>query len=92
MDLVTNKLLVPFTKFRPAKRIKQHGFTLIALLILSSMASVVVLNSLKDNAVQERLSGNFQKQLFARLMAEKGAFKTYDTLVNNLEENPDATM
>ena len=92
MDLVTNKLLVPFTKFRPAKRIKQHGFTLIALLILSSMASVVVLNSLKDNAVQERLSGNFQKQLFARLMAEKGAFKTYDTLVNNLEENPDATL
>ncbi len=38
---------------------KQHGFTLITVLILTSMASIVVLNSLRENIVQERMSGNF---------------------------------
>ena len=70
----------------------QKGFTLITLLILSTMASVIVLNSLKDNVVQERLSGNYQKQVKARLAAEKGIFDTYLTLSANLLKNPDATL
>ncbi|MCQ8878941.1 hypothetical protein NQT69_13090 [Pseudoalteromonas shioyasakiensis] len=53
---------------------KQQGFTLITVLILTSMASVVVLNSLRDNLVQERLTGNFQKKINSRLLAEKGVF------------------
>ena len=51
---------------------KQHGFTLITVLILTSMASIVVLNSLRENIVQERMSGNFQKKMNSRLLAEKG--------------------
>ncbi|MGS0498845.1 pilus assembly PilX family protein [Pseudoalteromonas mariniglutinosa] len=54
---------------------KQHGFTLITVLILTSMASIVVLNSLRENIVQERMSGNFQKKMNSRLLAEKGVFE-----------------
>ena len=61
-------------------------------MINSKTKTFFVLNSLKDNTVQERLSGNFQKELFARLMAEKGIFTTYNTLVDNLADNPDATL
>ena len=45
---------------------KQNGFTLITVLILTSMASIVVLSSLRENVVQERLSGNFQKKFNSR--------------------------
>ncbi len=44
-------------------RHKQQGFTLVTILILSSLSSILVLNSLKDNVNQERLSSNFQKNL-----------------------------
>ena len=54
---------------------KQRGFTLITVLILTSMASIVVLNSLRENLVQERLTGNFQKKINSRLLAEKGVFE-----------------
>ncbi|MGO2128720.1 MAG: pilus assembly PilX family protein [Pseudoalteromonas prydzensis] len=54
---------------------KQCGFTLVTVLILTSMASIVVLNSLRENIVQERMSGNFQKKMNSRLLAEKGVFE-----------------
>ncbi len=54
---------------------KQAGFTLFTVLILTSMASIVVLSSLRETIVQERLSGNFQKKLNSRLLAEKGVFE-----------------
>ena len=54
----------------------QSGFTLVIVLILSGLASILVLNSLKDNVNQERLSGNFQKQLNARLASEQGIFNS----------------
>ncbi|MEI8669408.1 pilus assembly PilX N-terminal domain-containing protein [Pseudoalteromonas sp. B131b] len=37
------------------------GFTLVTVLILTSMASIVVLSTIRDSVIQERLSGNFQK-------------------------------
>ena len=54
---------------------KQSGFTLVTVLILTSMASIVVLNSLRENIIQERMSGNFQKKINSRLLAEKGVFE-----------------
>jgi len=70
----------------------QQGFTLVTVLILSMMAGVVVLNSLKDSVVQERLSGNFQKKMNARLISEKGIFDTYNALENELAANPNLTI
>lgn len=70
----------------------QQGFTLVTVLIMSMMASVLVLNSLKDNVAQERLSGNFQKKMNARLVAEKGVFDTYNYLNAQLAANPNQTL
>ncbi|GIU49996.1 hypothetical protein TUM4438_34790 [Shewanella sairae] len=70
----------------------QQGFTLVTVLIMSMMAGVLVLNSLKDNVAQERLSGNFQKKMNARLVAEKGVFDTYNYLNAQLAANPNQTL
>lgn len=51
---------------------QQQGFTLVKVMLLGGMASVVVFASLKEGVVQERLSGNFQKDINARLVAEQG--------------------
>ncbi|NMR27554.1 hypothetical protein HH219_18770 [Pseudoalteromonas sp. NEC-BIFX-2020_015] len=66
---------------------KQQGFTLITVLILTSMASIVVLNSLRENIVQERMSGNFQKKMNSRLLAEKGVFEEARLMQQALDNN-----
>ncbi|ESP91908.1 MULTISPECIES: DUF7305 domain-containing protein [Pseudoalteromonas] len=71
---------------------RQSGFTLIKVMLLSTMASVVVFTSMKDTLVQERLSGNFQKDLNARLQAEKGVFASADGLNDYVSQNEGATM
>jgi len=65
----------------------QGGFTIITVILLILMASIIVIHSLKDNIVQERLSGNFQKKINARLLSEKGIFDAYDTLTKLLTED-----
>ncbi|WP_372761662.1 polymer-forming cytoskeletal protein [Pseudoalteromonas sp.] len=64
------------------------GFTLVIVLILTSIASIVVLSSLKDTVFQERLSGNFQKKLNARLMSDKGVFASMEQLQQTVEGDP----
>ncbi|TQF72910.1 DUF7305 domain-containing protein [Pseudoalteromonas luteoviolacea] len=71
--------------------VRQSGFTLVKVMLLSTMASVVVFTSMKDTLVQERLSGNFQKDLNARLQAEKGVFASADDLNDYIANNSDAT-
>lgn len=68
------------------------GFTLVTVLILTSMASLVVLNSLRDTIVQERLSGNFQKKINARLLSEKGVYTNMAALNQQLSENPEQSL
>ncbi|MBH0055673.1 hypothetical protein I6F65_01760 [Pseudoalteromonas sp. SWXJZ94C] len=64
------------------------GFTLVTVLILTSMASIVVLSTLRDSVIQERLSGNFQKKLNARLMSEKGVFSSMEKLEAGMLADP----
>ncbi|AOT06679.1 pilus assembly PilX N-terminal domain-containing protein [Pseudoalteromonas luteoviolacea] len=72
---------------------RQSGFTLIKVMLLSTMASVVVFTSMKDTLVQERLSGNFQKDLNARLQAEKGVFASADEITHYMTvTNKSATL
>ena len=71
---------------------KQQGFTIVVVLLLSMMASVVVISSLKDTTMQERLSGNFEKQTNARLAAESGLFSTHTYLEGQLAELPTSTI
>ena len=56
------------------------------------MATLVVLSTLRDSVIQERLSGNFQKKLNARLMAEKGVFASLEKMSEDLANNPTSTL
>ncbi|MEJ6475637.1 DUF7305 domain-containing protein [Pseudoalteromonas piscicida] len=67
---------------------QQQGFTLVKVMLLGGMASVVVFASLKEGVVQERLSGNFQKDINARLVAEQGIRDYRQKLQQSLENNP----
>jgi cytoskeletal protein CcmA (bactofilin family) len=80
----SNKMLLGFKQ--------QQGFTLVTVLILSSLASILVLNSLQDNVNQERLSGNYQKKTNARLMSERGVFATMQAAQAFLLANPNSTI
>jgi len=75
-------------------RNNQNGFTLVTVLILSSLASILVLTSLKDNITQERLSGNYQKKVNARLVSERGVIESINAAKAYLaiEENKNATI
>lgn len=73
-------------------KIRESGFTLISVMILTSMVGLVVLNSLRDNFIQERLTGNYQKKLNARLVSEKGIFDTYKKVLDELKNKPKSTL
>lgn len=70
----------------------QQGMSLVTVMLLSSLAGILVLGSLRDNIIQERLSGNFQKKMNAQLVAERGIFETHAALLASLQDNPDATL
>ncbi len=70
----------------------QQGMSLVTVMLLSSLAGILVLGSLRDNIIQERLSGNFQKKMNAQLVAERGIFETHAALLALLQDNPDATL
>lgn len=62
---------------------RQRGYVLVTVLILAMVASMVAFVSIRENQLQERMSGNQQKMINARLAAEKGVYDTI-SLVNNL--------
>ncbi len=70
----------------------QRGFTFITVLILTSMISVIVLSTMRDNFIQERLTGNYQKKMNARLVSEKGIFDTHARVLQEMAENPSSTL
>lgn len=73
---------------RPALSNKEHGAVLLIVLVFSLLASLLVVTSLRDNLVQERLSGNFQKQVNAQLLAEQGMHESYNQLKTQLQRAP----
>lgn len=79
-------------KLRPAIGNKEHGAVLLIVLVFSLLASLLVVTSLRDNLVQERLSGNFQKQINAQLLAEQGMHESYNQLKNQLKQTPNQSL
>lgn len=71
---------------------KSSGFTLVIVLIITSIASVVVLSTLRDSVNLERLSGNFQKKLNAKLMSEKGIFTSMEQLQASVLDDPTISL
>lgn len=70
----------------------QKGFSMVTVLVLTTLASVVVFTSLKDTVVQERLGGNYQKAVNARMLSERAAFDQMNAIRNELVQNPTATI
>lgn len=70
---------------------RQNGAVLLIVLVFSLLASLLVMTSMRDNLVQERLSGNFQKQVNAQLTAEQGMHESYNRLKSTLVQTPQST-
>lgn len=71
---------------------QQKGFSLVVVLALTTLASVVVFASLRDTVIQERLGGNFQKSLNARMASERAAFSQIDAIKAELAANPTSSI
>ena len=63
---------------------RQRGYVLVTVLILAMVASMVAFVSIRENQLQERMSGNQQKMINARLAAEKGIYETIALIKNQL--------
>ena len=64
----------------------RRGYVLVSVLVLSLVASMVVFVSIRENQLQERMSGNQQKMINARLLAEKGVYESIALLRNGLTQ------
>lgn len=56
----------------------RRGYVLVSVLVLALVASMVVFVSIRENQLQERMSGNQQKMVNARLAAERGIAAALD--------------
>ncbi|MBT1443800.1 hypothetical protein KJI95_04565 [Shewanella sp. JM162201] len=71
---------------------RERGAVLLVVLVFSIMATLLVVTNLKDNIVQERAAGNFQKQLNARYTAEQGMYESYNKIKAKLKTHPNSTV
>jgi hypothetical protein len=67
----------------------QRGYVLITVLVLTFVASMVVFASIRENQLQERMGGNQQKMINARLAAEKGIADTLALIKTRLAAGDD---
>lgn len=59
--------------------IKKHsGFVLLSVLIITTVTTMLAFSQVNNNLLQERIGGHQQKELNARLAAEKGVFNAFD--------------
>lgn len=70
---------------------QQRGMSLVAVLMLSTLAATVAFGALHTAVTQNRISGNFQKNLNAQQQAEQAVFDSFHRLNHFLRENPTAT-
>lgn len=71
---------------------KQRGVALVFVLMLTTVTGMVVLTALNSSATQERMAGNFQKNLNAEWQAERATFESFNRLNAWVRENPDASQ
>lgn len=69
----------------------QRGVALVFVLMLTTVAGLVVFTSLNKSATQERMAGNFQKNLNAEWQAERATFESFNRLNALVRANPAAT-
>ena len=59
---------------------RSKGFAAVTVLVISLLGGLIVFDTVKENVNQERMSGNYAKELNAHLQAENGIAKAYNLL------------
>ncbi|PKH02303.1 hypothetical protein CXF72_12500 [Psychromonas sp. MB-3u-54] len=59
---------------------KQKGFVLVSVLVITTITTMLAFSQLKTNSLQERMAGNQQKEINARLAAEQNIFDAFDAI------------
>jgi|GEM_PF-3379395 len=59
---------------------QQKGFVLVSVLLITTISTMLALSQMQENRLQERIAGNQQKEINARLAAEKGIFDAFDVI------------
>jgi len=68
---------------------ENQGFALITVLVISFLGSLIVFDTIQENLNQERMAGNYSKELNARLQAENGLAAAYNELNDDSSKSPD---
>ncbi|MCE2595427.1 hypothetical protein K6Y31_11425 [Motilimonas cestriensis] len=67
----------------------EQGYVLVTVLIVTIVATLVAFGGISENRLQEQIGGNQQKEINARMMAEKGIFATFSYIEQQNELNTD---
>jgi len=62
----------------------QNGFVLVSVLLITTISTIYAFSEINGNRLQERIGGNQQKEMNARLMAEKGVFDSFNHIKTSL--------
>ncbi|WP_417697302.1 hypothetical protein [Psychromonas sp.] len=71
---------------------ENQGFALITVLVISFLGSLIVFDTIQENLNQERMAGNYTKELNARLQAENGLAEAYNMLSTDSSLSTDDMM
>lgn len=69
-----------------------EGFALLTVLVISFLGSLVVFDTVKENVNQERMAGNYSKELNARIQSENGLASAYNMLSGDSTMSSDTMM
>jgi hypothetical protein len=61
----------------------QTGFVLVSVLMITTITTMLAFSQMSENRLQEGIAGNQQKELNARLAAEKGLFVAFEYIDAN---------
>ncbi|ABM02442.1 hypothetical protein Ping_0588 [Psychromonas ingrahamii 37] len=71
--------------------LQKKGFVLLSVLVITTIATILAFSQLGENRLQERIAGNQQKELNARLSAEKGIFDAFEVIKMSTSSSAIAT-
>lgn len=70
----------------------ENGFAAVTVMVISLLGGLIVFDTVQENVNQERMAGNYSKELNARLQAENGMAASYNALSANSALSGDDMM
>ena len=68
------------------------GFAAVTVLVISLLGGLIVFDTVQENINQERMAGNYSKEINAHLQAENGLAASYNALNDNSSLNSESMM